>query len=185
MKKVLIISIILMLLGIGIVSNAIVTNSSEYSNVKVYVLYGEENEEYNQEKQWLDENINIRKEYINVNENNDLYAKIKEELKIKKEKFPITIIGSTYFMEYNEKIQGDIKKAIEAYEKAGDYGDIIEKIRNNEDVKDVIKQNQKIYKQPGKSNIVINIVIILLVLCIVIVIFNFFKKKKRPKKTQH
>ena len=51
MKKVFFISIFLMLICFISVSNAIVTNSSEYSNVKVYVFYNEENEVYKQEKE--------------------------------------------------------------------------------------------------------------------------------------
>ena len=58
MKKVFFISIFLMLICFISVSNAIVTNSSEYSNVKVYVFYNEENEVYKQEKEWLSEKLN-------------------------------------------------------------------------------------------------------------------------------
>ena len=50
MKKILFISIFLISLSFSIISNAVVTNSSEYNNVKVYVLYNEENEVYQQEK---------------------------------------------------------------------------------------------------------------------------------------
>lgn len=185
MKKVLCISIILILLSFSIVSNAIVTNSSEYSNVKVYVFYNEENEVYQQEKNWLDEDVNIRKEYININENGELFTKIKDALKIKNDKSPISVIGSTYFIGFNEKIQNNMKEAEEAYENAEDYGDIVEKIRNNEDVKEIIKQNEKIYKQPDNSNIIVNIILIVIAICVVLFILKCLKKKKELIKSQH
>ena len=187
MKKILFTSIIiLILLSFSVVSNAIVTNSSEYSNVKIYVFYNEENEVYQQEKNWLDENINIRKEYINTNENEELFTKIKDALKIKNDKSPISIIGSTYFIGFDEKTQNNMKEAEDAYEKAEEYSDIVEKIRNNEDVKDVIKQNEEIYKQPGKFNTVFNIILIIVVVCVVIlVIVKSLKKKKTSTKSHH
>ncbi len=186
MKKILFTSIIiLILLSFSVVSNAIVTNSSEYSNVKIYVFYNEENEVYQQEKNWLDENINIRKEYINTNENEELFTKIKDALKIKNDKSPISIIGSTYFIGFDEKTQNNMKEAEDAYEKAEEYSDIVEKIRNNEDVKEIIKQNEKIYKQPGNSNIIVNIIFIIVAICVILFIFKCLKKKKRPRRSQH
>lgn len=178
MKKILFTSIILILLSFNIISNAIVTNSSEYSNVKIYVFYNEENEVYQREKNWLDENINIRKEYINTNENEELFTKIKDALKIKNDKSPISIIGSIYFIGFDEKTQNNMKEAEDAYEKAEEYSDIVEKIRNNEDVKEIIKQNEKIYKQPSNSNIIVNIIFIVIAICVILFIFKCLKKKK-------
>lgn len=174
MKKVLLISIIiLILLSFSVVSNAIVTNSSEYSNVKVYIFYKEENEVYQKEKNWLDENINIRKEYINTNENGELFTKIKDALKIKNDKLPISVVGSTYFIGFNEKIQNNMKEAIDAYKKAEEYGDIVQKIRNNEDIKEIVEQNETIYQQPKISNNVIAIILIILIIGAVILILKY------------
>ena len=182
MKKVLLINvIILILLSFSVVSNAIITNSSEYSNVKVYIFYKEENDDYQQEKNWLDENVNINKEYINTNENEELFTKIKDTLKIKKDDLPITVIGSSYFIGFDEKVQNNIKEAIEAYENAEEYGNIVEKIRNNQEVKEIIEQNKKIYKQPGQSHIALNIIFILVTICAVILILKFLKKKQVQK----
>ena len=178
MKKVFFISIFLMLICFISVSNAIVTNSSEYSNVKVYVFYNEENEVYKQEKEWLSEKVNARKEYINTNENEELFIKIKDALKIKNDKSPISIIGSTYFIGFDEKTQNNMKEAQEAYEKAEDYSDIVEKIRNNEDVKDIIKQNGEIYKQPSTSNVFLNVIFAIIALFIVIFILKIVLEKK-------
>ena len=187
MKKILFTSIIiLILLSFNVVSNAIVTNSSEYSNIKVYIFYNEENEVYQKEKQWLDENVNIRKEYINTNENGELFTKIKDSLKIKNDKLPISVVGSTYFIGFDEKIQTNIEEAVKAYEKAEEYGDIVEKIRNSEDVKDVIKQNEKIYKQPGTSNVFLNVLAIIIAMFLIIFILRIIlKKKKRARRSHH
>lgn len=190
MKKVLLISITLILISINIASNAIVTNSAEYSNVKIYVFYEENNKNYEEEKQWLDENTNIRREYINTNENKELYNNTKEALNIKNDKLPITIIGSTYFVGFDEKVQNSIKEAIEAYENTEEYGDIIKKIKDKEDVKDIIQQNEEIYKQPNLSNGFFNIIIIIIAILLVIFIIKKIlkmklKNKKKSKKSRH
>ena len=174
MKKILYISLFFVLLCINSLSYAIVTNSSLYSNVKVYVLYNEENGEYTQEKNLLNENVNIQKEYINVNEDEELYDKIKDALKIKKDKFPVTVIGATYFVGYNEKVQNSIKETIEIYDKADNYVDIVEKIKNNEDVSDDIKQK--------RSNILVISIVFLLVIFSFILLICIIKKNKRKKK---
>ena len=187
MRKILFISIIiLILLSFSVVSNAIVTNSSEYSNIKVYIFYNEENEVYQKEKKWLDENVNIRKEYINTNENGELFTKIKDSLKIKNDNLPISVVGSTYFIEFDEKIQTNIEEAVKAYEKAEKYGDIVEKIRNSEDVKDIVKQNEKVYKQPNTANDFLNIIFVIIALFLVIFILRIIlKKKKRARHSHH
>lgn len=185
MKRILFISIMLIVLSFGTISNAIVASSSQYSisSVKAYVFYNEENEVYNEEKTWLDENINIRKEYINTNDNNELFTKVKEALKIKKDKFPITIIGSTYFIGFDEKIKNNIEEAFNAYSEAEEYGDIVEKIKNNEDVTDLIKQNEKIYKQKSNVNIILIIVITFIVVVLIIFIIKaILKNKKRTNR---
>ena len=181
MKKVVFISIFLILLSFSIISNAVVTNSSEYNNVKVYVLYNEENEVYQQEKNWLNENENIRKEYINTNENSELLTKIKDALKIKKDDLPISVIGSTYFISFDEKVQNNIKEAIENYDKAEEYGDIVEKIKNNEDVSGIIKSNEKIYKQPNTSNEFLKIIFVIVAAFLIIFILKVVLKKNKGK----
>ena len=182
MKKILYISLLLILFVFSNFSSAVVTNSSLYSNIKVYVLYNEENDTYKKEKDYLDENVNIRKEYINTNENNELYQKLKDELKIRTSKLPITVIGSSYFVGYNEKIQSKINEAIDAYDKAENYSDIVDKIKDNEDVKDAIKQNNQIYKQ---TNIAYIIIIVLVAICCIIcgiLIVRYIMKKLNKNK---
>ena len=180
MKKILFISLLLLLFIFSNFSSAVVTNSSLYSNVRVYVFYNEENESYNEEKNYLDKNVNIGKEYINTNESEELYSKVKDALKIKNNKFPITVIGSSYFTGYNEEIQYKINEAIDAYDKAENYSDIVDKIKDNEDVKDAIKQNNQIYKYKH-TNITNIIIIVLLIICGIIVISYIIKKIYKKK----
>ena len=182
MKKILYTCLLLILFVFSSFSSAVVTNSSLYSNVKVYVFYNEENEVYQQEKNYLDENVNIRKEYINTNENEELFTKVKTALKIRNNKFPVLVIGSTYFIGFNEKIQNNIKEAEEAYEKAEEYGDIVEKIRNNEDVKDVIKQNEEIYKNSNSINVILMIILIIFVIGLITFSIYLRKNKKTSNK---
>ena len=180
MKKILFISLLLLLFIFSNFSSAVVTNSSLYSNVRVYVFYNEENESYNEEKNYLDKNVNIGKEYINTNENEELYSKVKDDLKIRNNKFPVTVIGSTYFTGYNEKIQNKINEAIDAYDKAENYSDIVDKIKDNEDVKYAIKQNNQIYKDK-QINITNIIIIVLLIICGVLVISYIIKRIYKKK----
>lgn len=186
MKKIFTSIIILILLSFNVVSNAIVTNSSEYSNAKVYVFYDEENEVYQKEKNYLDENVNIRKEYINTNENGELFTKLKDALKIKNEKLPISVVGSTYFVGFDEKIQTNIEEAVKSYEEIEEYGDIVEKIKNNEDVKDIIKQNEGVYKQPSKPNVFLKVLFAIIALILAIFILRIIlRKKKRRRRSYH
>ena len=121
---------------------------------------------------------NARKEYINTNENSELYNKIKDVLKIKKDNLPIIVVGSTYFIGFDEKIQSNIEEAVKAYENAEKYGDIVDKVRNNEDVKDIIKQNEEIYKQPNTSNVFLNVIFVIIALFIIIFILKIVLEKK-------
>ncbi len=190
MKRILCISIALILLSFSIVSNAIITNSSEYSNVKVYVFYEDNNEKCEQEKQWINDNTNIREEYIKVSENGELFEKVKKALNIKKDELPIAIIGSAYFVGFDEKVQNSMKEAIAAYDGADEYGDLVEKLKKDENVDELIKQNEEIYKQPKNSNNLVKIILIVLVIVIIIIIAGRLyvqnkKKKKRPTRRTH
>ncbi len=179
MKKILFTSIVLLLLLFPIVSKAVATNSSYYDGVKIYVFYEENSENFEQEKQWLEEDSSIMKTYLNINENSELLSKVKDTLKIGSNKLPITIIGSTYFIGFDEKVQNNMKEAVESYKNAEEYGDVIEKIRNNEDVKDIVRQNEQIYKAP--NNTVIIIISIIFAIIVVLLAIYILKKKKTKK----
>ena len=113
-----------------------------------------------------------------------MFKKIKKELKIGKNNTPITIVGSTYFVGFNEETKNNIKDAITAYDNADEYGDIVEKTKNNEDVKDLIKQNNQIYKQPKKTNIFLVVLIVLVLIIIILLFMKYIKSKNRRKRVR-
>ena len=166
MKKILVIGITLILLCFSVVSNAVVTNSAEYNSVKVYVFYKENSKAYKEEKDWLEEytknDIRVIVEEIEIKQNSELAKKVKDTLKIKKDKLPLTIIGSNYFIGFNKKVEKNLTEAIEAYKKADNYGDVLEKIMDNEDAKTAIEQNKGIYKQRSSFSVIWKIILITL-----------------------
>ncbi len=177
MKKLLFVFFLLMLLCFPAKSNAVVTNSS-YS-VKVNVFLKDDCEDCEKAKEWLEEYRKekfIDVEYININDNNELYDKIKKELKIKNNKMPLTIIGSNYFIGFNNKMKESLNKAITAYDEVDNYCDIVSKTRQNEDVKECIKQNKDIYKANNFPTTII-VIVSLVILCSIIGINLIIKKK--------
>ncbi len=154
--------------------NAITSTSSSYNNdLKVYVFYDDNCKNCNKEKEWLDTIKNIDVSYLNIKDNNNLLKTIKKELNIKKDKYPLTIIGTTYFNKYNKK---SIENAIASY-KDKSYCDLIYKIENNDNIDNCKKINKDIYKE--KNNILI--IIILVVLLSILILFILLKKYKLKK----
>ncbi len=150
MKKLLSMFFLLMFLCFPIKTKAVVTNSS-YS-VKVYFFFKEDCRECEEAQKWLEEyskNSFINVEYLNSEENNDLYKNIKETLKIKSKKEPLIVIGSNFFIGFNDKIKTKLTDAITAYEKEENHCDTVSKIRKNENGRDCIKENKGIYKEPN------------------------------------
>ena len=171
MKKQLFMFLMLMLLCFPIKSNAVVTNSS-YS-VKVNFFYESDCKKCEKEKEWLEDYksthyINI--EFIDINEEKDLYENIKNNLKIKNNNLPLITIGTNYFIGFNEDVNTQITKAITSYEKTDDYCDIVSKTQNNEDIKDCIKSNKGIYNKQNSIFLKAMIVVISIVLIIGIVV---------------
>ena len=111
---------IFMILMIPFTVKAIATNSS-YTDIKVYFFYEENCEECDKAKEWLEtefkENIRVRIEYLKTEENKELYDKVNNTLKIKKNKYPLMIVGSTTFIGFDEKTKNNLKEAIQSYEK--------------------------------------------------------------------
>lgn len=176
MKKFLLLLFLLMFLNFPINSNAIATNSS-YS-VKVYFFCNEKNKDCDKAKEWLEEYqkdnfINV--DYLNIDNNKELYNTTRESLKIKNNQMPFIIIGSNYFIGFNNKVKENLTKAIQAYEKADDYCDIVLKIQNKDNVKECIKANKKIYNQ---STGLFIFIIVLIGVCLLIGAGLIIKKKK-------
>ena len=163
MKKKILIFFLLMLLCFPIKVNAVVTNSSH--NVKVNFFLKNDCKDCKKEKEWLEEykkNNFINIEYIDVKDNKELYNKTRKALSIKSNKTPLVIIGSNYFLKFNNKTKEELTKAITSYEKANDFCDIVTKIRNNENIKNCINKNRDIYNQSTLKKIIIYILIFIL-----------------------
>lgn len=164
MKKLLFMFFLLMFLCFPIKSNAVVTNSS-YS-VKVNVFLKNDCKDCEKEKDWLEE---YRKEsfmdieYINIDDNNGLYDKIKKALSIKSNKTPLVIIGSNYFIGFDKNTKEELTNAIKSYEEIDSYCDTVSKVRKNEDIKDCINQNKGIYNQSTFYSKFIKIIIYVLI----------------------
>ena len=182
MKKELLIIFLLIILVFPITTKAIATNSSDIKYTNIYFFSDNDCQACETGKQWLEnytkENNEINIEYLNVSKNKELYDNLKEALNIKTKKLPLIIIGSNYFIGFNNNTKTNITKAVDAYkEHEEDYCEIISKVKNKEEVKDCLKQNKKIYKQ-SKNITFFKIIIIIGIACLIIGGCIIVKKKK-------
>ncbi len=179
MKKILYI-LLIMIIWPSIKVDAVVTNS--FYSTKVTVFYEDNCKEYDEERKWLEEYqkdnyINI--EYINIKNDENFYNKVKKSLNIKKKKLPLVIIGTNYFIGFNDKVKVNITNAIKSYEDTENYCDIVSKIQNGEDAKDCISQNSDIYnQQTGIPTFVKVFLVGGISVCLVIGAIIIIKKKK-------
>ena len=181
MKKILFTFFLLTFLCFPIVSNALATNSS-YDNIKVYFFYNENCKDCDNSKEWLQEelkeNNRVKVEYIKVDGNEELNTKVRKSLNIKKDNLPLMVIGSNYFIGFNNKLKEMLMKAIKSYEDADDYCDVVSKLRNNENVNDCLKLNKDIYNQSTGLPPFVIVIIVLGIAGLIIGIGLIIKKKK-------
>lgn len=187
MKKRLFIFFLLIYLCFPVVSNALATNSSS-DNVKVSLFYQDNCKECDSAKEFLDnyrkDNYRLNTEYINIDDNKELNNKVKDLFSIKKDSVPLIVIGSNYFVGFNDNIKEELTSAIKAYEEKEEYCDVVSKLKNGEDTKDCINQNKDIYKQKNTSGVNISTIIKVVTVCILValvigVVFIFMKKKNK------
>ncbi len=179
MKKLLFMFFLLMFLCFPIESNAVATNSS-YS-IKVNFFFKNDCKDCEKEKEWLEEYKKesfIDIEYINIDDNNELYDKIKKSLTIKNNKTPLVIIGSNYFVGFDKNTKEELTNAIKSYEEVDSYCDTVSKIRKNEDIKDCINQNKGIYNQQKETSVFIKVIITIISIGLIISAGLIIKKKK-------
>lgn len=186
MKRVIFVAVFLFLLSIPIVSNAAIASSSSLNDIKVYVISNDECKNCDSEKEWLKE---IRSEYvrlsiydIDINSDEELVKKVKELLSIQTDNVPITIIGTNYFIGFDDNLKEQIKTAISSYYEKDNYCDIITKLQNNEDTKGCIKLNEGIYNQASNSSsLVLKVLIPIVIVSIIIVTIVILRNKKKNK----
>ena len=181
MKKLLYIFFLLVLLCLPTTSKALATNSS-YNNIVVYFIYEDNCNNCDTGKEFLQQHLKdnnrVRPEYIKVDSNKELNKKLREALDIKKEDTPLIIIGTNYFIGFNNKIKENLTEAIKSYENTSDYCDVVSKIRKNEDIKDCVTQNKGIYNQQKEISVFIKVIIVIVSICLLIGAGLIIKKKK-------
>lgn len=186
MKKTMFILFLLMILCIPIKSEALATNASDIDYIRIYLFSSDNCSECESVKEWLEDyekkDNRISVEYLTIDSNKELNKSVKENLNIKNDNIPLIIIGSNYFVGFNDKVKKNLTKAIESYESIDEYCDIVSKIQNNEDVTKCIDENKNIYKQESLSSVFVKAFVIIAGLCLVIVLILLIKKKKLLKR---
>ena len=93
-------------------------------------------------------------------------------MNIKKDKYPLLIIGTNYYIGFNDKIKEEITNTIENYSKFDSYCDIMNTKLN---IKECQKQNNIIDE---KSNFFIYLIVTLVGAVILSIMFILLKKYK-------
>ena len=177
MKKKLFILFIVLSLVAPKISNAIVTSSSISNDLKIYLYYIENCDKCEEEKRLLEsltsEFPRISLEYLNIN---SLPEQVVKTFKINTNKLPITIIGSTIFSDFNEKIEKELKEALQNYNNAESFCNVMTKLENEKDIKICIEENNKIYQKHSKSIFGLSIAGILILVIATSALFKLIKK---------
>ena len=186
MKKILITFILSFILFIP-KTNAIVTSSSSLDDVKIY-LFCDDSSKCENAKKWIkdleSEYVRVGYKYFNVKEDKSITNNVKKSLKIRKNSLPLIVIGTNYFLGFNDNIKDEIRNAISAYEKVDEFCDITYKLENKKSIKNCIEQNENIYSvKESKFNF--NIVLFIVIpIVIIILIILLLKRKKINKKVK-
>ncbi len=183
MKQRICLLILVIYLCFPLVTKAIATNSSDINYLKIYYFTKDDCEDCQKGKDILanyedKEKINI--EYLDINENKEIYNKVKDVLKIKKDYNPLIIIGSNYFYEFNDKTKDKLADAIKAYTDKDNFCNLVTLIKNDEKLDNCLKQNDGIYKQ--ENNSILKVIGVICIGGLVIALGVFvFKKMKTSK----
>ncbi len=156
MKRRIYFGILFLLLCFPIVTKALATNAN-YNTANLYFFCEKENSECDSGREWLENelmtNIQININAIKIEDNQELYDKVKKSLKVKSKKLPFIVIGTNAFTGLSDTNKEHLKEAIAVYQDAEGACDLVSTIKNEGDVKACIKQNKKIYKT--KSHLLI------------------------------
>ncbi len=149
MKRRIYFGILFLLLWFPIVTKALATNAN-YSMVNLYFFCEKENSECDSGREWLENelmtNMHINVNAIKIEDNQELFDKVKKSLKVKSKKLPFIVLGTNAFTGLNNTNKEHLKEAIAAYQEAEEVCDLVSTIKNEGDVKACVKQNKKIYK---------------------------------------
>ena len=162
MKKIVMVLLLTILFSsIMVDADAAVLASGSYKSVNVYVFTEKDCKDCAKQISYIEElkedNSSIIINEISVDDNKDLYATVKETLKIKSKNLPLVVIGSNYFTGSNK----ELKKAINAYYDSEDSCDVVSTIKQKGDVNKCIKTNDEIYKQVNNIPIIVTITLVI------------------------
>ena len=175
--------ILFILLISPITIKATVATSSTLNSIKIYTFINDDCQECQNLKDQLDElaknNPQIFIEYIKTTENDQLFNKVNELLKIKTPKVPLTIINSNYLL--GADIKNELQKYLDNYQPSNcDLVNLIRTESNEENLKACLKPQENI------KNFHILLVAFILLYLIFILVRNKFildqnLKLKSPK----
>ena len=154
MKKLLIISLISLIFAMIfplLYVKGVATNADDYEALKIYVFEKEGNKDNQEVEEWLNEfikdKINLKIEYLDNESNEDILNTLKENLSIEKNQYPLTVIGSNYFIGFNDEVKEQITEAVNKYQEHDNYCNLVTRIQNKEDLTNCLTNNKGIYNQ--------------------------------------
>jgi len=122
------------------------------SDVKVYLFHSNSCQHCKNEKEFLSTLDNVDVKMYEIGTYSKLLMNVRNNLGIKGNSVPVTIIGSDYVIGYSEDIKNQILDMIDAYSKK-DHCDAVEKVIENKEVEDCIKMNKGIYNSSDVKTI--------------------------------
>lgn len=151
-KKIVLFIVILtiMLIPFNIKANTSAIDSQIIKDEKlpVYLFYSKTCTHCKKEIAWLNEykkeNSYLDLKIYEVSDNNELLSKVRKALSIKNSYVPLTIIGSDYFIGYNDDIRKQLEEAMNSY-KDKKYCDVVDLVINNKDTTGCRTDNDGIY----------------------------------------
>lgn len=152
MKKSIVLLIISLFLFIPIDINAGISSINPGNNstndLTIYLFYSKTCSHCKKEMEWLDkyknEKSGIKLEYYEISDNDKLLTSVRKSLNIKNSYVPLTVIGSDYFIGYNDDIKKQMEEAVDAYLK-NEYCDIVDLVKKDKDTTGCRSENNGIY----------------------------------------
>lgn len=153
MRKVVFYIMCLIILIMPITASAVVSGGysaiADEEMVTIHLFYSEECPHCHKEREWLDsftkENPKVKVKYYEREESSELVSKVRKSLSIKNSYVPLTIIGSDYFIGYNDDIKKQITEAFSAYAEHEEFCDIVSLVEKGESTEGCRVKNNGIY----------------------------------------
>lgn len=151
MKKIIKVLLLIFFISVFIIP----VNAKEKDKITLYLFHGDGCPHCAEEIKYLDKlnyDIEIVKYEVWNNKENSLFMdKVKEKFNISENGIPLTIIGDSYILGYNDLLASKINRMIEFYLE-NDYIDQIERIKNDEFVKeDLVDEFSKSEKDSDQN----------------------------------